>query len=436
MSGSPEGLSLIVIALILSIVYFVLYLKIFRVFFLPGGVFSLWLSCFLLGIVTQVVIINLLKSLAAAVLSAVSFLISLLFYIVLALSIVVFLYLAIKTWKDSKSPDKNEAAGENVPIGEDGPAGENEVVGKTVLGQGQFGQLKEILYRKKFTVMGLCFVIFSLCLLSIPGLGIVVALIGTGISAMEKDEEDSKWSSIATVINFILAILAVIWTISSIVSFFNGKKEEDALPVFNPNVHIEATSDTQENLKFDIESFQASLYAEQEEDYEIEESRAYEPETLMTEETVGWQQEIETTEIIPESTQTMDDTESLGTTEMESTGTDASESVEEKVANYQIPSERLKRTWTYNTRALNNTVTITDITEDSITFDIEAVWTQIGKSLELKGITAAQDVSEPTRFNFDVDQASGYIDIRSGSPHVYILYDTGFAYIDINGGFS
>ena len=418
MSGSPEGLSLIVIALILSIVYFVLYLKIFRVFFLPGGVFSLWLSCFLLGIVTQVVIINLLKSLAAAVLSAVSFLISLLFYIVLALSIVVFLYLAIKTWKDSKSPDKNE------------------VVGKTVLDQGQFGQLKEILYRKKFTVMGLCFVIFSLCLLSIPGLGIVVALIGTGISAMEKDEEDSKWSSIATVINFILAILAVIWTISSIVSFFNGKKEEDALPVFNPNVHIEATSDTQENLKFDIESFQASLYAEQEEDYEIEESRAYESETLMTEETVGWQQEIETTEIIPESTQTMDDTESLGTTEMESTGTDASESVEEKVANYQIPSERLKRTWTYNTRALNNTVTITDITEDSITFDIEAVWTQIGKSLELKGITAAQDVSEPTRFNFDVDQASGYIDIRSGSPHVYILYDTGFAYIDINGGFS
>ena len=81
-------------------------------------------------------------------------------------------------------------------------------------------------------------------------------------------------------------------------------------------------------------------------------------------------------------------------------------------------------------------ITITDVTEVSITFDIEAVWTQIGKSLELKGITAAQDVSEPTRFNFDVDQASGYIDIRSGSPHVYILYDTGFVYIDITGNFE
>ena len=108
MSGSPEGFAVIGVALVLSIIYFILYLKIFRVLFLPGGVFSLWIGCFILGLFTQAIIFNLLKSLASAVLTAVSFLISLLFYLLLAVSVVTFLYLAIKTWKDSKNSEKKE----------------------------------------------------------------------------------------------------------------------------------------------------------------------------------------------------------------------------------------------------------------------------------------------------------------------------------------
>lgn len=98
--------------------------------------------------------------------------------------------------------------------------------------------------------------------------------------------------------------------------------------------------------------------------------------------------------------------------------------------------EYLKRVWTYNTGAIDNSITITDVTEGTITFNLEAVWTQAEKSLELMGITAVQDASEATRFDFDVDQASGYIDIRAGSPYGYILYDTGFAYIEITGSFK
>lgn len=379
----------------------------------------MWIGCFILGLFTQAIIFNLLKSLASAVLTAVSFLISLLFYLLLAVSVVTFLYLAIKTWKDSKNSEKKEEM-------EEGEA-ESE----------QPGQLKRMLYKKKFTVMGLCFVIFSLCLLSIPGVGIIAALIGVGISSMEKDEEDSKWSSAAIGINFVLLILSVIWTISSAVSFFSGSKEQDALPVYNPDVHGEASSDFQEKLEFDIESFRDSLYAEQgDADYKIEENWMNEQDTPVTEENVDWQQETEMIGEIPESYYFIDSTEPVGTTELGDTEIDGLEPVEEKMADYQRPSEYHKRTWTYNTGTLNNTITITDVAEDSITFDLEAVWTQVGKNLELNGITAVQDASEPTRFNFDVGQASGYIDIRSGSPHGYILYDTGFAYIDINGSFE
>ncbi|MBT9812706.1 hypothetical protein GPL26_24215 [Enterocloster citroniae] len=159
-------------------------------------------------------------------------------------------------------------------------------------------------------------------------------------------------------------------------------------------------------------------------------------ESLTAEEITDSPSEPEIITEVLESPQVEDDMESLEAKVLESSGIDAQEHMEEKVIGQPRSLEYLKREWTYNTRALNNMITITDVTEDSITFDIEAVWTQIGKSLELKGITAAQDVSEPTRFNFDVDQASGYIDIRSGSPHVYILYDTGFVYIDITGNFE
>lgn len=159
-------------------------------------------------------------------------------------------------------------------------------------------------------------------------------------------------------------------------------------------------------------------------------------ESLMTEENTDSNSEPTTITGVVESSQVDDDMESLEAKVLEGSGTDTQKHMEEKVVGQPRSLEYLKREWTYNTRALNNTITITDVTEDNITFDIEAVWTQIGKNLELEGITAAQDVSEPTRFNFDVNQASGYIDIRSGSPHVYILYDTGFAYIDITGNFE
>nr|WP_130789969.1 hypothetical protein [Lachnoclostridium pacaense] len=159
-------------------------------------------------------------------------------------------------------------------------------------------------------------------------------------------------------------------------------------------------------------------------------------ESLIAEKNMNSQSEMGTLAESLESSKVVDDMDSLAERVLKDSGMDTQEHMEEQVAGQPMSLEYLKRVWTYNTGAIDNSITITDVTEGTIIFNLEAVWTQAEKSLVLMGITAVQDESIPTRFDFDADQASGYLDIRSGSPHGYILYDTGFAYIDINGSFD